>query len=356
MPRRSRGFRGRWWRIGIERVIFPIKNPDDLDPTVIAALWHDRLANTPTPADVEAFECWRRASPENAREYARVQAGLSRARDLKDAPEMHALRQEALAYLSTKPSTRTRWATVAVCALLLTVAGGSAWQRGAFDGLHAGSSSIAAQTYSTGPGERLDVTLADGSRVSLDARSSIRVVYTGTERRVTLAAGQALFRVAKALHRPFIVSVRDQEITAHGTEFDVRLDDRAIHVALLEGAVVVRNSLADATGGVRMKPNDLLVISGNSTTMKNVSDRERLISWKDGLIQFEDTPLKEAVLEMNRYLDEPIILGDKRIGEIRVSGSFPTGGSAAFLEAVQHSFPARTSRDASGRITLTSAE
>lgn len=338
-------------------MIFPIKDPDKSDPAVIAALWHDRLTSAPTSADVEAFECWRRASPENAREYARIETGLSRACALKDAPEIQALRQEALAYASTRRPLRSRWAAIAASVLILAIAGGSAWQHGGFNGLRAiGEIAGTGQTYSTGPGERLDVTLADGSLVWLDAGSRIHVAYTATQRRMTLEAGQALFKVAKVAHRPFIVSARDQEIIAHGTEFDVRLDDRAIHVALLEGAVVVRNNRAGATGGVRMKPNDLLVISGNSTTMKNVPDRERYTSWKDGLIQFEGTPLNEAVLEMNRYLDDPIVIGDDRIGSIPVSGSFPTGSSVAFLEAVQHAFPVKISPDASGRIILTRTE
>lgn len=337
-------------------MIFSIKDPDGTDPAVTAALWKDRLANNPTSADMEAFECWRRAAPENAREYARIEAGLASARNLKDAPEMQALRQEALAYAFAKPAARMRWA-VAACVLMITLAGGSAWHHGALEGLRAiGTAASTTQTYSTGPGERLDLTLEDGSLVSLDARSRVHVAYSDRERRIILDAGQALFTVAKAVHRPFIVTAREQEITAHGTEFDVRLDDRAIHVALLEGAVVVRNSLASATGGVRMKPNDLLVISGNNMMMKKAPDRERLTSWKDGLVQFEGTPLKEAVLEMNRYLDAPIVVGDDRIGEIRVSGSFPTGSSIAFLEAVQHSFPVRRSVDASGRIILTRSE
>ncbi len=320
--------------------------------TETAARWHDRLSDAPTAHDWRAFEEWRVASPHHAREYARVEAGFATVRSLADDPAMRALRQDVLAGLPASRGTGRKWMAAAGAALLMTgmalVAG---YQHGFFEGRQSNLASTV-QTFSAGTGQRKEITLEDGSNVMLDARSRIAVSYSAQERRIALLEGQALFTVAKGRPQPFVVSAGNQEITAHGTAFDVRIDPDVIHIALLEGAVEVRDPRRGAMPGIRMKPNDLLTVSGEKVRVGKVSENAGLTSWKEGLLQFDQIPLRQAVAEMNRYLDQPIVVADDRVGDIRISGSFPAGGVTAFAEAVQQSFPIRVTEDSKGRTVL----
>src|SRR3546814_1264895 len=80
--------------------------------------------------------------------------------------------------------------------------------------------------YRTVLGERRVVTLADGSTVSLDAASEVRVAYSERARELALVRGQARFDVAHDPRRPFAVQARDQRVVATGTAFNVDLLDR----------------------------------------------------------------------------------------------------------------------------------
>jgi ferric-dicitrate binding protein FerR (iron transport regulator) len=83
------------------------------------------------------------------------------------------------------------------------------------------------------------LTLEDGSTVELDSGSRIRIAYGGHERQVELLDGQALFRVAHDLTRPFIVHTRATNIQAIGTQFDVYKKDTGTIVTVVEGRVAV---------------------------------------------------------------------------------------------------------------------
>lgn len=83
------------------------------------------------------------------------------------------------------------------------------------------------------------MTLADGSTVDLNARSKLRIEFSGAERRVELLGGQALFQVAKDQNRPFIVRSSHATVRAVGTQFDVYRKAGSTTVTVLEGRVAV---------------------------------------------------------------------------------------------------------------------
>src|SRR6185312_11690286 len=94
-----------------------------------------------------------------------------------------------------------------------------------------------AETFATRTGEQIQVTLPDGSQVSLGARSKLTVAYTRGARDVRLEAGEAFFAVQKNAARPFRVHVLDGVVTAVGTAFDVRTTNDRVLVAVAEGVV-----------------------------------------------------------------------------------------------------------------------
>jgi len=123
-------------------------------------------------------------------------------------------------------------------------------------------------TYSTSVGEQRLIVLADGSRLTLNTATDVRVKLTDALRAVTVERGEVLFEVAKDTGRPFVVSVSDAKVVATGTAFLVRstppakMGGDAFGVTLLEGQVIVQRSAGAVqsalSGTVVMAPGDRL--------------------------------------------------------------------------------------------------
>lgn len=209
-------------------------------------------------------------------------------------------------------------------------------------------------TYSTGVGEQRLIVLADGSRVTLNTATDVRVKLTDALRAVTVERGEALFEVAKDASRPFVVSVSDAKVVATGTAFLVRstpvakVGGDAFGVTLLEGQVIVQRSDAAVqsalSSAVVMTPGDRLRVgqaiseSGRVAPTGARLDRPQLdplLAWKRGVAVLDDVALADAVADMNRYSKVPITLADSEaLRALRVSGVYQTGDNEAFAQAV----------------------
>jgi transmembrane sensor len=205
------------------------------------------------------------------------------------------------------------------------------------------------EIYSTGVGEQRLVVLSDGSRMSLNTATRVRVILGREQRTVKVEGGEALFEVAKDVQRPFVVRAAGAEVLATGTAFVVRVtpDSKtagdALAVTLVEGQVVLRGPEGGAAGAVlaapvTMAPGERVQLGGSVRVVPLQVDRprmEQLLAWKRGEAIFDDASLPEAVAEMNRYSSMPIRLASTGgLGGLRVSGSFRTGDSVGFVRAV----------------------
>lgn len=209
-------------------------------------------------------------------------------------------------------------------------------------------------TYATGVGEQRTVMLNDGTRLSLNTSTRVRVDLTSVQRTVSVEDGEALFEVAKDARRPFVVRVADSEVVALGTVFSVRLTPAtaiggdALAVTLIEGQVSVRTTRGEtdsaASRDVLLEPGDRLrrsephrdLTTGRQgvTTQLDRPRVDQLTAWRRSEAVFDDVPLSEAVVEMNRYSRKPIVLlGDVSAKALRVSGLFRTGDNVAFARA-----------------------
>src|SRR5690606_34703571 len=86
-----------------------------------------------------------------------------------------------------------------------------------------------------------------------------------------------------------------------------------------------------------------------------VADTNRAVSWRDGVVVFDDVPLAEAVAEMNRYTTAPVTLAEPEIGAFRVSGVFRTGDPERFAMAMAEVFPLEVDHGPSGAAELRTA-
>lgn len=156
-------------------------------------------------------------------------------------------------------------------------------------------------TLSTPTGGQYNIVLADGTKVYLNAVSSIKypTQFNGNQRIVELE-GEAYFEVAKDKSKPFIVKSDKQSIEVLGTHFNVHAYDNEsiVKTTLLEGSVAVSSKNQKAI----LKPGQQSNVSDNTTkiTVKDV-DTEAAIAWKNGRFKFDDADLKSVMKQLERW-------------------------------------------------------
>jgi transmembrane sensor len=198
--------------------------------------------------------------------------------------------------------------------------------------------------------------LGDGSQATLGSDSRLDVRLSRHERRVELHQGEAIFDVAKDPDRPFVVHAGTRQVVAVGTRFSVRRDGRGLRVVVTEGTVRLQSA-----GGDARKPSSLLPagsvaqVDAGSAWLRSmaVADAEQLLEWRDGLLVFRDTSLRDAAAEFNRYNARKIVVGDEQVGALRIGGHFRWDNLDAFVRLLERGFPVRAEVDAE-RIVLRS--
>lgn len=207
-----------------------------------------------------------------------------------------------------------------------------------------------ADVYGTNLGEQRVVVLADGTRMSLNTSTRVRVDFEPSRRSVSVEGGEALFEVAKDVSRPFVVHAAGTKVTATGTAFLVRLLSSGaaagLDVTLVEGQVVVQGgdkSAATLAQPVVMAVGDRLRVRGNpkgdgqllpvAAPQIDRPPMDQVLAWKRGEAIFDNVSLRDALAEMNRYSGVPLVI-DTGLAELRISGQYRTGNNAGFARAV----------------------
>jgi transmembrane sensor len=206
-------------------------------------------------------------------------------------------------------------------------------------------------------GEQRNLVLEDGSRVTLNTDSRVRIDYSPEARRVRVESGEALFEVAKRAGWPFVVTAGDRQITALGTAFVVRRQGGAVSVTLVEGKVRVAPAAA-AEESAPASAEVAVLTAGERLTFvegkKTILDRPvvaNAVAWQRGQVVFDRTPLSQAVAEMNRYSPVKLAVESESARGFLVTGIFRTGDSESFVQAVKESFYMEPREDG-GRIVL----
>jgi transmembrane sensor len=201
--------------------------------------------------------------------------------------------------------------------------------------------------YRTAVGGLASVPMTDGSRVTLNTDSEMRVRVLDSERRVQLAQGEAYFEVAKDPKRPFVVTAGDESVTAVGTKFSVRRVGDEIQVVVTEGRVrIERHELwhqtlqgtLDAGQVARAGPNAGL------RNQRAIADEAQYLGWRSGYLTFHDATLGDAVNELNRYNTYKLVVVDPAVGAIQIGGSFKANNIEAFLRLLSQGFGVRVQR------------
>jgi len=190
-----------------------------------------------------------------------------------------------------------------------------------------GTLKVVWNTLATPRGGQYKVVLADGSKVWLNAASSLRFPssFSGKTRQVLLTGGEAYFEVAKNKNIPFIVVLpaasgakaplggrsRGAEIEVLGTHFDVMAyeDEKMVRATLLEGSIKVKNG----TGAQVLSPGQRAQL-GADGSMKVIddADAEGSIAWINGNFQFKKDDIESVMRQLARWYDVEVTYEGKK--------------------------------------------
>lgn len=183
----------------------------------------------------------------------------------------------------------------------------------------AGILDVAFRKVITPRGKTFEVTLSDGTQVTLNADSKFTYPanFLGKPERIVQLEGEAFFKVAKDAKHPFIVVTPSITTTVLGTEFVVKAyAEENPQVTLLSGSVKVNKTGAPSAKSVILTPKQQLQLSSVTHTMDvlNVGDQAFLsLKWKDDIFSFNHTPLMEAIQEMGRWYNVGVEISDNSL-------------------------------------------
>lgn len=204
--------------------------------------------------------------------------------------------------------------------------------------------------------ERQAIALKDGSRVELDAQTSLAVSFRRGERRVKLARGEAWFSVSKDPARPFVVETPAGLVRVTGTEFDVReASGGKTVVTVLAGMVQVR--AAGAAGAYEaVAPGGQAVVSSGHVTVRQLPDNaaQDALAWRQGQTVFDNTPLGDAIERFIAYHARKITV-DPSAADLRLGGRFSLNDLDGMLESIESVLPVQVLRGPNEEVRIMAA-
>lgn len=269
-------------------------------------------------SELEQLDAWRRASPENERQYQDTIRLLEAGRELGSDPNSPG-RPTAAEIIARSASRRrptaarwTPWAIAAAASIIAAVAIRST----------AGTEGDAipgwgATEVITGAAELATVELGEGSVVRLAPSSRLRVI-AGRERAVSLE-GRAFFAVQQVPGRPLRVRTRAGEAHVLGTRFELTTDADRLQLRVVEGRVALstQRDRIEVSAGEESGVRDGAVVRPTRVAGPNV-----VASWVGTFLAFQATPLREAAREIERVYRTPVTITDSTLASETITATF----------------------------------
>lgn len=338
-----------WFRLynrwGRYKMTSDMASEDAKDVNTQAVEWHVRLTSgDASDDDWQAFAEWLVAAPEHQEAYNRTERlslDLERASD-EVKVKLNAPREEPAAH-DTNIGVFTVWqqrpvqVAAAVAVLVLGVAI-------VFQLFLAGTGI----QINTAAGDQRRITLDDGSKVSVDAGSSIEIQLKDDERLATMIQGAAVFDVARDPARPFTVTAGGQRIQVVGTTFEVESRNSRVKVAVAEGQVFVSKV-------VQLVPESSPVLLSEGQQIQIEFGAEPVIgpvlvgdvgAWSDGRLVFQGESLELVARRLNDYFEqEPFVLSGPDVSDLRFTGVLKISDAQSMAKRLEGLLPVRTRRD-----------
>jgi transmembrane sensor len=295
-----------------------------------AMVWFSRQRTGGLSAKEQAlFQAWQAKSPAHRQAYQDVQA-LWDDTDFNRALKLTGLKRkpvEANPFRSRardKPK-RVKWlslgvaASFALCVVLLDP----------ITRLQA--------DYYTPVGSKQAITLADGSFVTLNTDTAIKVAFSGNERRIRLIGGEAYFDVRHLDNQPFIVEADATETRVVGTQFMVRTTQDEEKITVIKGLVNVSNT--SQRQSVLLHPDQQVSNSASGLSPVRQLDGSQEAFWLNGRLSLQDVPLGQAVKELARYLPGMVVITGNSLKAYRISGRFNITQPQHALATLERTLP-----------------
>lgn len=187
----------------------------------------------------------------------------------------------------------------------------------------------------TATGERRELLLPDGTRLTLDTGSAVDLRFSADQRTVLLRSGEVLVETAPDT-RPFTVVTAQGSARPVGTRFTVRQHERFTTVAVLGGAVDIQPA-AEARAVLRLQAGQRADFD-RLQVMASGALRTGDAAWVDGMVVADDVPLKDFIDDLSRYRPGLLRCGDGT-GGLRLSGTYPLADTDRVLAALTLSLP-----------------
>lgn len=323
------------------------QDPDQISESVRdqAIAWLMRVeSDAATEGDWLALEHWLAASPEHRAAYdgLELMSGSFEAFADEIVPLLaDDAGTEGVVDLAARrapvraaPSRRTMFAgaAAAIAAVLVGVVGVSLFSR------------PATTLYETGRGQPRTITLADGSTMSLNGGSRVRVRLERNARRVFMDDAEASFDVAHDASRPFLIDAGDRQVRVVGTEFNVRNTPDRLTVTVRRGIVQVGPRRSAGAARRLTAGQQLTHVPGTAQSQVRAVEAGEAFAWKSGRLVCRDRRLEDIVTDLNRQMTVPITV-EGAARDLRFSGVLLTGDEDAVVRALRAYLPIRATRE-----------
>jgi len=298
-----------------------------------------------SPDKRDGFDAWMRADPLHAKVFSEIEAAWG----VVTRPGNRGYGEELLAEIERRATERRRRQRASWSWGLAMVGAAAAVSFLAISREAAGSRPDVMEVPRVAsmikPERRV---LEDGSQIELRAGAEIEIDYSPLGRNVRLLQGTAHFAVAKDPKRPFRVTAGTATVEAIGTEFLVSLAEERLDVLVTRGLVQLGQAgpTVPGTTPIFLSAGDRATVGLTEKQVPVVgvvSDAELAaeLAWREQRVEFSAMALKEIVVLMNGLNRPQLILEDKSLGELRVSGIYWMGDPAGFAHLVATSFGLR---------------
>ncbi len=184
--------------------------------------------------------------------------------------------------------------------------------------------SVVMQTLRVPAGQRAEITLADGTKVWLNAKTTLLFPSRFTEKnREVKIDGEGFFEVTANKSKPFIVKTKRYDVKVWGTKFNLMAysEKEIFETSLLEGSVEVMKS--NDTHGVMIKPDERISLENNQLVVAPIIYPNHFL-WREGIISFNDESFLELVSKLELYFDMKVEVKNDKILDYRCTGKFRT--------------------------------
>ncbi|MGF6772299.1 transmembrane sensor [Paraburkholderia sp. GAS199] len=291
--------------------------------------WMEMQSGESSAEHAAAFDRWRAEHPDHDRAWQHIASVSQRFKGLARTLGPAGAQGAARAAL-TNPAAAKRRAGIKALAVLLFVGSG---------GWLAREHAPWRADLSTAVGERRTVTLADGTRLTLNTDTAIDVRFSSTERRIRLVRGEIMVATGHrdgAPARPFVVETAQGDLQPLGTRFAVRQMSTLTRLDVFEGAVRVTPSDARDRARVVRAGQRVRFMREQVDAVEPIDDNDA--AWTDGLIVASGMRLDDFVAELDRYRRGRLSC-DPAVAGLRISGTFPLADTDRVLQAVTNTLP-----------------